>query len=248
MNPLLFLHGFTGSRKLWDEFRNNLNLPTISIDCPGHGNNLIKNLSKPYTFEDWQREFNLFLYQNNLKKINLCGYSMGGRLAISIATAFPEKINSLILISTSAGISNEVEQKNRIHKDTELCDKIINDFQTFLNEWENLNFFSQQKVRNPQAFKTQREIRENQNPEQLAYILKNLGTGNMPNYWLKIPTFDFPVLIICGNEDEKYCTISKKLKDYIPNSQLKIIHNSGHAPHIDQLDEVARVIQNFIKS
>ena len=248
MVPLVFLHGFTGSSKSWNELRNKLNFSSKAIDCPGHGNNLIKDLSNPCTFEDWQKEFNLNLHLNNLEKINLCGYSMGGRLAISFASAFPKKIKSLILISSTAGFSNEVEQKNRIQKDTKLCNKIINDFQLFLNEWEKLDFFSQQQVRNPQAFKIQRAIREHQNPQQMAYILENLGTGKMPNYWEKISEFDFPVLIICGDEDEKYCEISKKLNNNIPNSQLKIIHNSGHAPHIDQPDEVARVIQNFIKS
>ena len=92
MNPLLFLHGFTGSEKSWDEFRNKLNLPTIAIDCPGHGSNLIEDLSNPYTFEDWEKEFNSYLNQNHLEKITLCGYSMGGRLAITFASKFPNKI------------------------------------------------------------------------------------------------------------------------------------------------------------
>ncbi len=248
MTPLLFLHGFTGSSKSWNELINKLNAPSIAVDCPGHGNNLIKDLSKPYTFKDWQKEFNLFINQNNWDNINLCGYSMGGRLAISYASKFPEKIKSLILISSNAGILDKNNQKERIETDYKLSTKIINNYQKFLNEWEKLEFFSKQLVRNPNTFKLQQRIRKSQIPQQLAFILKNLGTGRMPNYQDKISEFNFPVLIICGEEDEKYYEISKKLNKYIPKSDLIVVPNSGHAPHIDQPEKVAKLIQNYIES
>ena len=50
------------------------------------------------------------------------------------------------------------------------------------------------------------------------------------------------------DEDSKYCEISKDLKSNIQNSQLEIIRNSGHAPHIDQPLILANIIQKFIKS
>ena len=70
----------------------------------------------------------------------------------------------------------------------------------------------------------------------------------MPNYWDIIPNFKFPTLIICGNEDKKYCSIGKKMNNNIPNSQLKIIQNSGHTPQIEQPNEVIKIINRFFKS
>ena len=248
MKPLLFLHGFTGSAKSWDKIRNKLKYPSLAIDIPGHGKNYFKDLSNSYTFDNWNEDFLSIINHQKSKKINLCGYSMGGRLAISFAVAHPERIESLILVSTTAGIKNNSKKKLRLNENLELSFRILKDYPEFITYWENLDFFSIQKSRNRNGFKIQREIRLSQNPQQLSFALQNLGTGNMPNYWDKISKFNFPVLIICGDKDSKYCEISKDLKSNILNSHLEIIQNSGHAPHIDQQLMFTKIIQKFIKS
>ena len=173
---------------------------------------------------------------------------MGGRLAISLATAFPEKINSLILISSTAGLLNNYEKENRLIQDKKISKDIELDYNQFIKNWEKQDFFSNQKIRNQNGFNSQREIRKSQNPQQLALSLQRLGLGNMPNYWDGITYFNFPVLIICGDEDEKYNIISSQLHSKINNSIIKIIPNSGHAPQIDQPIITSKLIQKFIKS
>ena len=248
MNPLFFLHGFTGSKYSWNEIQHLVKFKTHAIDLPGHGKNYFKSLSNNYSFKNWDQEFLSILNNTKVDKINLCGYSMGGRLAISFATAFPEKVNSLILISSTAGLLNNSENKNRLIQDNKLSKDIELDYNKFIDNWENLDFFSKQKLRNPNGFIRQRVIRKSQNPQQLALSLQNLGLGNMPNYWNDIPYFNFPVLIICGDEDKKYNKISSQLHSKINNSIIKIIPNSGHAPQIDQPIITSKLIQKFIKS
>ena len=248
MLPLIFLHGFTGSAQSWAEIRNKLKSPSFAIDLPGHGNNIINDISCPYTFENWNNDFSSQIENKKLDKIHLCGYSMGGRLAISFANAYPQKIESLILISSTPGMSDKYDRTERCKSDLELSHKIKNEFQKFINEWESLDFFSQQKIRNPEGYKIQKSIRNSQNPIQLAFALDNLGIGIMPNYWDKISKFDFPVLIVCGDEDSKFCSIGQKMSEIIPNSQFNIVSNSGHSPQLEQPFEVANLINKFIKS
>ena len=52
-----------------------------------------------------------------VKKLHLCGYSLGGRLAISFAAKYPDMIQSLLLESTSLGIADRVEREERYQKD-----------------------------------------------------------------------------------------------------------------------------------
>lgn len=248
MNPLFFLHGFTGSKNSWDEIQHLIGFKAHAIDLPGHGTNHFKNLSNRYSFKNWDQEFLSILDKAKLNKINLCGYSMGGRLAISFATTFPEKINSLILISSTAGLINQAEIEKRLIHDQMLSKDIELDYNQFIDNWGNQDFFSKQKIRNTTGFKKQRDIRKSQNPYQLALSLQNLGLGNMPNLWDKISYFNFPVLIICGAEDEKYCEISLKLHSKIKNAIIQMIPNSGHAPQIDQPIITSKLIQKFIKS
>ncbi len=68
----------------------------------------------------------------NIEKLNLCGYSMGGRLAISFVTKYPEKINTLILESASYGIESKEGREERLKKDLKLCKHIEKDFPKFL--------------------------------------------------------------------------------------------------------------------
>ena len=193
MLPIVLFHGFTGSKKSWTEIQNKVKSPSVSFDLPGHGKNHFKDLTIPYTFENLNNDLLSQIENNNLDKFHLCGYSMGGRLAIFFARAFPEKIKSLILISSMPGILVENDRKERIQSDLKLSNKIKHNFKDFINEWESLEFFSQQKTRNPQGFKIQKSIKNSQNPSQLAFALENLGTGKMPNYWDEIIKFDFSV-------------------------------------------------------
>ena len=150
--PVIFFHGFTGSAKSWDLIRKNLSCSSLAFDIPGHGHNHFNDFSKPYTFEDWNHEFLIILNQKKLPKINLCGYSMGGRLAISFAIAFPEKIESLILVSTTAGLKNQSKKEYRLFEDLKLSKEINIDFQKFISEWGNSAFFSKQKYSNGSLF------------------------------------------------------------------------------------------------
>jgi len=247
-HSLVFIHGFMGSLHSWDRIRNQINIPSIAIDIPGHGENCNLNSNNPYSFDDWNTDFLYNLTQKKMNKVNLCGYSMGGRLALSFALANPQKINSLILVSTNSGIENISDKQIRVDKDLILMEEIKINYSRFISNWEKLSFFNNQKKRNPVSFNLQKEIRLSQNPEQVAFSLQYLGQGKMPNYWIKLQSINFPVLIICGEEDQKYCDISKRLNSKIKNSQLEIISNSGHAPQIDKENRFIKIINNFVNN
>lgn len=59
-------------------------------------NYLIAHRPSPFNFSE---ELLGILKENNLKKISLFGWSMGGFLAFDFATKYPEKIEELILVS-----------------------------------------------------------------------------------------------------------------------------------------------------
>ena len=108
--PLLFIHGFTGSSKSWRYIRNNIDYPSLAVDIPGHGNSTFNNLNDDYYFKDFTNELYLSLLDLNIKKIHLCGYSMGARLALAFASKHPSMISTLILESGTLGLS-EIEEK-----------------------------------------------------------------------------------------------------------------------------------------
>ena len=111
--PYVFLHGFTESSNQWNSILKNFKHPYVLIDIPGHGKSTFHNRDVDYDFSDFSSEIYLMLNELNIKHINLCGYSMGGRLATIFAAKYPHKINSLILESTGLGIKDYEEREKR---------------------------------------------------------------------------------------------------------------------------------------
>src|SRR5262249_56409970 len=79
----------------------------VAIDLPGHGE--AAGASRPITF-DACAEHVLAL---SPERFTLGGYSLGGRVALHVALAAPERVRRLLLLSTSAGIEDGLERARR---------------------------------------------------------------------------------------------------------------------------------------
>lgn len=91
----ILVHGLGQNEKSWDQVKANLD-NQIKVECPNLFE-LVKNYEINYenmyqAFLDYCNSFN--------EKVNLCGLSLGGLLAIDYAVDYPDKVNSLILIGT----------------------------------------------------------------------------------------------------------------------------------------------------
>src|SRR5690625_3766134 len=101
--PLVLLHGFTGTKRTWQQFiaQASKTYRIITIDLPGHGRTVAKNRVTMEQFIDNLYELTRSI---QLDTFHLLGYSLGGRSALSYAIRYPETIQSLILESASPGL------------------------------------------------------------------------------------------------------------------------------------------------
>ena len=242
--PTIFLHGFTGSNQSWEEVITILDGKSIALDLPGHGKSIFKDLDIDYNIEDWCEDFIEIVTFLKLDIFNLCGYSMGGRLAIAFASKYPEKINKLILESTSFGIEDKNDRKIRFEEDLNLCSLIETDFHEFIQKWENNPLFLKQRDRNSNSFFKQQADRLLRNPAQLSKALKSFSQGKMNFYNDEIPKFSFPIMIINGFEDDKYIEIGKILNKINDKSIHYIIDNSNHNVHLESIDAFIDLLRN----
>ena len=150
--PLIFLHGFMGSMESWNEIVPHFNTPIILINLAGHGKSHFNNVDN-YLFSDWNNDFKSILGQLEITQINLCGYSMGGRLALSFACEYPQIVNRLILESTTAGIIDESEREKRIGEDLLNMAEINKDYLAFVKKWSHNQLFINQKKEIPEVGK-----------------------------------------------------------------------------------------------
>jgi 3-oxoadipate enol-lactonase len=110
--PIIFLHGFPFSHKMWDPQMRALpsSYRAICYDIRGHGESQVAD--GQYTIEFFVDDLIALLDYLVIDKAVLCGLSMGGYIALRAVERHPERVRALILADTkSTADSNEARVK-----------------------------------------------------------------------------------------------------------------------------------------
>ncbi len=101
-DPIVLLHGSFSSLHTWEEWQKALSpyFLTISIDLPGHGLTG-PDPDKRYSTRDYSQLVIRLMEKLNLERYHLAGNSMGGSVALQIASTRPDRVMSLNLIDAS---------------------------------------------------------------------------------------------------------------------------------------------------
>lgn len=101
--PLVLLHGLTGHRKDFDDVLPRLAVHgrTLAPDLRGHGDSSRDHTPRGYDFETMIDDVRHLLDKLEVDQMDLLGHSFGGMLALRFTLAHPERVASLILMSTS---------------------------------------------------------------------------------------------------------------------------------------------------
>jgi len=244
--PLLLLHGFTGSTKTWVPYMERLskNFQVIAVDLPGHGNTKVKT---PFSMKTVCEHIFKVMNKLGYETFHLLGYSMGGRTALSFTMYFPDCVEKLILESASPGLERDEERKERREKDEALCQMIEEKgLEAFVHYWENIPLFQSQKRLPVEEQQRIRQGRLNQSAEGLIQSLRYMGTGTQPSWWNDLATCKQQTLLIAGALDEKYIKINKKMEKLMPNASLSIVEQTGHAPHVEDVEKFGKIVEDFL--
>lgn len=247
--PLLLLHGFTGDHATWTEFADRMQdrFTIISFDLLGHGKTSAPADSSRYETKQVANDLATILETLKIEKAHLLGYSMGGRLALSFALLFPEKVKSLVLESASPGLSIPEEREARIHQDEQLAQMLeATGIEEFVDYWEEIPLFSTQKNLPKANQEKIRRQRLQQNPVGLAGSLRGMGTGQQPSWWSHLNNLLMPVQLICGDKDPKFCRIARDMVKVIPNAKMTEVPNVGHAIHVEDLKSFDTIVREFL--
>lgn len=246
--PLLLLHGFTGDYTTWNEVAPYLpNCQCVKVDLLGHGQTTSPVESSRYAMEEVARDLYELLQQLGYESVHVLGYSMGGRLALSFAMTYPNKVKSLILESSSPGLKTDEERSARRKVDENLASFILSEgIEAFVDYWENISLFETQKSLPKERRKQIRFQRLQNDPVGLANSLKGMGTGMQPSFWGRLHELSMPVLIICGELDVKFCRIGQQMMERLPSATLNVIPNVGHAVHVEHSQIFGKIVSEFI--
>jgi len=248
---IFFLHGFTCSSTDWLKVINGIdkNYNPILIDLIGHGKSDSPSKLNYYKVNSQIKQIKKITEYFTEKKIILCGYSMGGRLALSFADKYPEKVKGLILESTMYGIKNETEREDRKKQDKGLAEYIkSNKIVGFVDHWLNKEIFSTLKKLPKEKYKLIIENKLKNNKIGLVNSLIGFGTGNLPCLLNNLKNLNFPILLITGELDKKFTKINQVMANIFPNAIHSIINNTGHSTHLENSIEFKNSINRFLST
>jgi 2-succinyl-6-hydroxy-2,4-cyclohexadiene-1-carboxylate synthase len=248
---LILLHGFTGSAAGWgahiDAFaQRHL---TVAIDLLGHGQSDAPADPQRYGIAHCVEDTLAVMDRLQIRRAAVLGYSMGGRAALAVALAAPERVSALVLESTSPGLRDPELRMARAAQDALLAGMIERDgIEAFVAQWERLPLFATQASMDEEARAALHARRLRNNPVGLANSLRGFGQGIM------MPMHDFlgeiaaPVLIIAGALDERYCEAGRAMSAQIPGAWLRIVPGTGHTVHLEQPEIYREMVLGFLAS
>ncbi|MGB8413270.1 MAG: 2-succinyl-6-hydroxy-2,4-cyclohexadiene-1-carboxylate synthase [Candidatus Binatus sp.] len=249
-DPVVLLHGFTGSKDSWRDLREQLRTDrrVISIDLPGHGGTRVGIDVENYPIERAAAMvIRLLTEVLAVPRFSLLGYSMGGRLALFIALNYGAHINRLVLESASPGIADSADRAARIQADAELAAFAESaGIEAFVKRWESIPLFESMARMPAEKIDRLRRARLGCCVEELARSLRGMGTGAQP--WLgdELPALRLPTLAIAGALDSKFTAIGKQMAALAVDARFEAIGGAGHAPHLERPREFNRIVTDFL--
>src|SRR5271169_2440885 len=130
---VVLLHGFSGTHRAWDGVIAALDAQrytATALDLPGHGAEQWRE--EDISFEGATRD----VLGRGPQRFELCGYSMGARIALLIALAAPERVSRLVLVGVNPGIDDAREREQRREQDRRLAYELEHGpFEEFIERW-----------------------------------------------------------------------------------------------------------------
>jgi 2-succinyl-6-hydroxy-2,4-cyclohexadiene-1-carboxylate synthase len=219
---IVLLHGFGGTHRAWDGVLERLDRQRYrphALDLPGHG--VEADAEHPITFQGCLAS----VLERAPERFILCGYSLGGRLALQIALEAPQRVSRLLLISSSPGIEDPLERAARREADHHLAEDLEEvPFDDFIERWRTQPLFAAEP---PEVGRLAREDHARNLPEALAAVMRGVGTGEMEPLWSRLGELQMPVTVLAGERDLKFLEIGRRMAKGLSRGELCVVEG-GH--------------------
>lgn len=206
--PLLLAHGFTGTSQNWslfgDAFRERYHL--IVPDLRGHGRST--NPSGRFTHRQVARDLVALLDHLNLEKVDAIGISGGGNALLHLALAHPDRIGSMVLVSSTPRFPPQARAFMR----------------GYTAERRSPEEWAQMRERHPGG------------DDQIRVLWSNIQSFADSEDDMNLTTEDLQqiqarTLIVAGDRDPLYpVALPVEMFQSIPNASLWILPDEGHTP------------------
>jgi 2-succinyl-6-hydroxy-2,4-cyclohexadiene-1-carboxylate synthase len=243
--PLVLLHGFTQTGRLWGPFADLLaeSHTLVAVDLPGHGDSGSVRADLPTTAG---LVVEAVENQVGAAPCALLGYSLGARVALHVALGADLPLRQVATIGVTAGIEDPAERERRRQSDESLADELeaSDDVESFVDAWLRGPLFERLEL----GGGAQRSERIRNLPAGLASSLRLCGTGTQTPLWDRLHAFPCPVLALAGSDDIRFASHSLRVARLVPHGVASLVPGGGHAVHLAQPEQTARIVRHWLEA
>ncbi len=256
--PLLFIHGWGMHGGMWGDVPVQLakQYRVLAVDLPGHG----------YSRGVWQyahpgeRSLGVLPYASTeldaivdqlsaqfSEPLTVCGWSLGGQVALRWAMRHPQQVNRLVLVSSTPCFVQQDDWPCAMAAQT------LADFSAALqqNYLQTLRRFLSLQLRGSEQ---ERELLAvlrgsllSRGEPDLAALQAGLEILRDCDLRAALPEVRQPALVIAGVRDTLTpLTASQYLAAQLPNARLAAISGAAHAPFLSHPDEFVEQLVDFL--
>lgn len=169
------------------------------------------------------------------KRPHICGYSLGGRLAMHAVLAHPPLWKGAAFVSANPGLENEAEQAARRAADAEWAVKCLSaPWEDFLREWDAQGVFRGEEGRDRSLLKPWRR--------SISRAFIDWSVGAQADLAPSLKQSPVPQLWIAGERDSKFTALARRAA----GDKAAIIPHAGHRIPLEAPEKLAECLQQLI--
>jgi pimeloyl-ACP methyl ester carboxylesterase len=252
--PVLLIHGIGCSVLEWERNMAALavNHRVVALDLIGFGLS-DKPLNEDYTINRLAKFSLDFLTALNIPRAHFAGNSLGGSVSLACAHIAPERVASLLLVDPAG-----MDLRGTLLEFRIATIPILGEILTKPNHFSTRMLWNK-AFANPKPFVTDELVKTKvalaSLPNAHATFLKTLrsfatfrgfNTEHVEALHKTLPNITARTLVVWGRNDQ-FVTVehAKVLQRLMPNVEIQIFENCGHAPQIEEAEKFNAVALHF---
>ena len=230
---IVLLHSLAMDHSFWIPVIEKLNgaADVLAVDCRGHG--LSDKPPGPYTVELFADDLAAIMNDAGWPKALIAGCSMGGCVALAFASAYPERVEALGLIDTTAYYGDDAPKawEERAQKALEGGMEKLIGFQK--SRW----FGDAFREAHPDVLEAAINVFLANDISAYGETCRMLGACDMR---VAMSKFSFPTRVIVGEEDYAApMAMAEAMRDAIQGASLLVIDKARHLTPLEVPELIA---------
>lgn len=246
---VLALHGFLGAGSQWAPLAARWGAAgyrVLAPDLPGHG--LAPAPEAETTLETLASRW--LEATASWPVAAVAGYSLGGRLAMRLAThaaAWPS-LKALVLVSADPGLPERAQgdRAERLDRDRAWAARFATNYPAALAAWERQPLFAG-LARVTRAERAAWDApRLKQDPQAIASALVRFSPALQDDHAPALARLALPTLWLAGEEDARYAEAAPRMASAMPHAEARIFPRCSHALPIEASEATAQAVLGWL--